>query len=65
MRLLDRLLGRDSQAAIGVALEGYCFKCRAKREFNNAAEVRMRNGRLRARGECAVCGGGMSKMVKG
>ena len=65
MRLLDRLFSRESQVANGEVLEGYCFKCRAMREFNNAAEVRMSNGRLRTSGECVVCGGGMSKIVKG
>ncbi len=65
MRLLDRLLGRSSQDTYEEAIEGYCFKCRARRSINNAAEVQMKNGRLRTQGECAVCGGGMSKMMKG
>ena len=65
MRLLDRLFSRESQVASGEVVEGYCFRCRAMREFNNAAEVRMGNGRLSTRGACAVCGGGMSKIVKG
>ncbi|MEW6058668.1 MAG: DUF5679 domain-containing protein [Actinomycetota bacterium] len=34
--------------------EGYCVKCRAKREFEGA-EVTFKNGRRAAQGECPVC----------
>ena len=36
-------------------MEGYCFKCRAKRELKNAVQLRMKNGRIRTQGNCQVC----------
>ena len=46
-------------------MEGFCFKCEAKRTMVNAAEALMSDGRLSLRGECSVCGGGMSRLIKG
>jgi DNA topoisomerase-1 len=40
----------------------YCFKCKAKREMENATPVFMTNGRPATRGRCPVCGTGMFKI---
>ena len=43
--------------------EGYCVKCRAKREMADAQEVTMKNGRPAMKGKCSVCGTGMYKIL--
>jgi hypothetical protein len=42
---------------------GYCVKCRAKSEFKNAKQVKMKNGRPALKGTCAKCGTGMYKIL--
>ncbi len=36
--------------------EGYCVKCREKREIKNAAVEDTKSGRRMAKGKCPVCG---------
>jgi hypothetical protein len=43
--------------------EGYCVKCKAKREIKDAKEETMKNGRKALKGKCAVCGTGMYKIL--
>ncbi len=43
-------------------MEGYCFRCRAKREMQNATETRMKNGKPAVTGTCATCGTKMFKI---
>jgi hypothetical protein len=42
--------------------EGYCVKCREKREFDGEV-VEMANGRRSAKGKCPVCGTGMNRIL--
>lgn len=42
---------------------GYCVKCRAKSEFKNSKEVKMKNGRPALKGTCAKCGTGMYRIL--
>ena len=42
--------------------EGYCVKCKEKREFDGA-EVTLKNGRRAAQGICPVCGTKMTRML--
>ena len=42
--------------------EGYCVKCREKREFEGN-EVELANGRRAAQGACPVCGNKMNRML--
>jgi hypothetical protein len=42
--------------------EGYCVKCREKREFQGE-EAEMANGRRAAKGKCPVCGTGMNRIL--
>jgi hypothetical protein len=37
-------------------MEGYCLKCREKREMQDPKEVTLKNGRAAMQGTCAVCG---------
>ena len=43
--------------------EGYCVKCKAKREIKDAKEVTMANGRKALKGVCPKCGTGMFKIL--
>lgn len=42
--------------------EGYCVKCRVKREFVGTA-TRGPSGRHMAVGKCPVCGAGMNRLL--
>jgi hypothetical protein len=48
-------------------MEGYCVKCKAKREMTNAAEVEMKGkgGKMRMAmtGICGTCGTKMFKIM--
>ncbi len=35
--------------------QGYCVKCKAKREMKDAKEVTMKNGRKAMKGSCPKC----------
>ena len=37
-------------------MQGYCMKCREKREMKDAREVTLKNGRQAMQGKCDVCG---------
>lgn len=43
--------------------EGYCVKCKAKREMVDEQEVTMKNGRKAIKGKCSKCGTGMYKIL--
>ncbi len=51
--------GKDWGMAI---YEGYCVKCREKREFEGD-EVELANGRRAAQGTCPECGTKMNRML--
>jgi len=42
--------------------EGYCVKCREKRQFEGQ-EVELANGRRAAQGTCPVCGTKMNRIL--
>jgi len=46
-----------------MADEGYCVKCKAKREMTNAKEVKTKNGRRMLKGKCPTCGTTMCKIL--
>jgi len=37
-------------------MEGYCMKCKAKKEIKNPKEVTMKNGKPAVEGICPDCG---------
>ena len=45
--------------------EGYCVKCKAKREISNGLEETMKNGRKAIKGKCPACGTVMFKILGG
>lgn len=45
--------------------EGYCVKCKAKKEIANAFEEIMKNGRKAIKGKCPTCGAVMFKIIGG
>ncbi len=53
-------LGRDDFMA-----EGYCVKCKAKKEIADAVEETMKNGRKAIKGKCPTCGTVMFKILGG
>ena len=45
-----------------MADEGYCMKCREKRQFEGQM-VTLKNGRPAAQGTCPVCGTKLTKIM--
>lgn len=43
-------------------VEGYCVKCKAKREIKGATQVTMKNGKPAMKGTCPKCGTGMYRI---
>jgi len=46
-----------------MATQGYCVKCKAKRDMKNEEKVVMKNGRAAMKGVCTVCGCKMFKIM--
>ena len=45
-------------------VQGYCVKCRSKREMRNARAITMKNGKPATQGVCSVCGSKMFRIMK-
>jgi hypothetical protein len=45
-------------------MEGYCVKCKEKRDIKDAKEVVLKNGRPAMKGTCPVCGTNMMRFIK-
>ena len=45
-------------------MEGYCVKCRAKREIKDAKAITMKNGKPATQGVCPNCGTKMFRIGK-
>ncbi len=45
-------------------MQGYCVKCRAKREIKNVKAITMKNGKPSVQGVCPVCGTKMFRVGK-
>jgi len=43
--------------------EGYCVKCKAKKEMSNSEEVVMKNKRRAMKGTCPDCGTKMFRIL--
>jgi len=44
-------------------MEGYCLKCKVKKEMKDTKEITMKNGRRAMKGTCSDCGTGMFKIL--
>jgi hypothetical protein len=57
------LAGRSRfEEADVTSYEGYCVKCREKRQFDGN-EVELANGRRAAQGTCPTCGTKMNRIL--
>ena len=45
--------------------EGYCVKCKSKKEIVDGVEETMKNGRKAIKGKCPTCGTVMFKILGG
>ncbi|HUF54272.1 MAG TPA: DUF5679 domain-containing protein [Dehalococcoidia bacterium] len=45
-------------------MEGYCLKCRTKREMQDEVKVTLKNGRPATQGKCPVCGTKITRIGK-
>ncbi|MFN0145465.1 MAG: DUF5679 domain-containing protein [Dehalococcoidia bacterium] len=45
-------------------MEGYCLKCRERREMQNAEAITMKNGKPATQGACPTCGTKIFKIGK-
>jgi len=45
-------------------MQGYCVKCRTKREIRNAKAITMKNGKPATQGVCPVCSTKMFRIGK-
>ena len=39
--------------------QGYCVKCKSKKDMKDSKEVTMKNGRKAMKGKCPACGTSM------
>ena len=53
---------QQSEEANVTSYEGYCVKCREKRQFDGN-EVELANGRRAAQGTCPTCGTKMNRIL--
>jgi len=53
----------DAQQDEEVLEQGYCVKCKEKRNMVEAEKVEMKNGRPAMKGKCEVCSCGMYKIL--
>ncbi len=44
------------------SVEGYCVKCKSRREMKNSKQVTMKNGKPATEGVCPTCGTKMFKI---
>ncbi|MFC1808633.1 DUF5679 domain-containing protein [Candidatus Omnitrophota bacterium] len=44
-------------------MEGYCVKCKAKKEMQNGKEEELKNGRLALKGNCPDCNTVMCRIL--
>ncbi len=43
--------------------QGYCVKCKSKKDMADTQEVVMKNGRKAMKGKCSSCGTAMYKIL--
>jgi Zn finger protein HypA/HybF involved in hydrogenase expression len=46
-------------------MQGYCVKCRAKKEMKDTKAIKMKNGKPATQGVCPTCGTKMFRIGKG
>ena len=48
----------------GKVMQGYCVKCKAKKEMKNTKAITMKNGKPATQGTCPTCSTKMFKIGK-
>ena len=61
--IADRIRTREETARMA-AKEGYCVKCKAKKEIKDPQDITMKNGRPATQGTCPDCGTKIFKIGK-
>jgi Zn finger protein HypA/HybF involved in hydrogenase expression len=62
---LDSPFGHEAWTVKNFMAEGYCVKCKAKKEIVDGVEEVMKNGRKAIKGKCPTCGTVMFKILGG
>jgi hypothetical protein len=65
LAILVSPFGHEARTVKVFMAEGYCVKCKAKREIADGVEEVMKNGRKAIKGKCPVCGTVMFKILGG
>lgn len=65
LAMLIASFGHEVRAVNKFMAEGYCVKCKAKREIATGVEETMKNGRKAIKGKCPTCGTVMFKILGG
>ena len=60
----DRAEDMREETAGMAAKEGYCVKCKAKKQIKDAKDITMKNGRPATQGLCPDCGTKIFKIGK-
>jgi Domain of unknown function (DUF5679) len=55
--------GHEAWTKTNFMAEGYCVKCKAKKEISDGVEETMKNGRKAIKGKCPTCGTVMFKIL--
>ena len=59
-------MAREAPVLLNIPMtEGYCVKCKAKKQIADAVEEVMKNGRKAIKGRCPTCGTVMFKILGG
>ena len=53
---------RDEESGVAESYNGYCVKCKEKRDFDGEVKV-SESGRRMAQGTCPVCGTKMNRIL--
>lgn len=61
----EQAAGEEAVAAIQEGVTAYCFKCKQKREIQNAQRITTPKGRRAMEGTCPVCGTRLFRFVAG
>lgn len=64
-KLSDNRPVHEARGRKNFMAEGYCVKCKAKKEIANGIEETMKNGRKAIKGKCPTCGTVMFKILGG
>ena len=74
LRSLDTKFTMDSNRVLylavnkrkgGKSMQGYCARCRAKKEIKDPKAMTMKNGKPATQGVCPTCGAKMFRIGRG